>query len=398
VRIDISKLHKFHFFMVLVGFEPPLTKNARGSITKELNMNLTNIPQPDFSTLIGLVSQYSPSGKEHGAVDWLIKRMKFLGYDKAFIDKAGNAVGMMGKGLKQVVLLGHIDTVPGEIKVEQDGNLLYGRGSVDAKGPLACFVDAVAQVGVKEGWQFVVIGAVEEERDSDGARFVAEQYKPDFAIIGEPNQWDRIALGYKGSAWAEVIVSRGQVHSASGEQTAAEEAVEAWLKIKAYVDTFNADKLKMFDKLLLTLSEMESTSDDFEQWVRLKIGMRLPVNVSPNDWYEELNNLLKVPEIFSILVEPTGSVIPAWRGLKNTSLVRAFLNGIRLQGREPSFVYKTGTADMNIIAPIWECPAVVYGPGDSALDHKPNEHIELEEYAKAVDVLIATLSTLVMVK
>ena len=79
----------------------------------------------DFDTLVGLVSQYSPSGQERGAVEWLVARMKSLGYDEAFVDKAGNAVGIMGKGPKQVVLLGHIDTVPGEIKVEQDGILLY---------------------------------------------------------------------------------------------------------------------------------------------------------------------------------------------------------------------------------------------------------------------------------
>ena len=69
-------------------------------------------------TLIGLVSQYSPSGQERGAVEWLVARMKSLGYDDAFIDEAGNAVGVMGKGPKQVVLLGHIDTVPGEIPVQ----------------------------------------------------------------------------------------------------------------------------------------------------------------------------------------------------------------------------------------------------------------------------------------
>ena len=131
---------------------------------------------------------------------------------------------------------------------------MYGRGSVDAKGPLACFVDAVAKVGAKDGWQFVVIGAVEEERNSEGARFVVDQYKPDFAIIGEPNQWDRVALGYKGSAWANVTVKRGQAHTASGEETAAEAAVEAWLKIKAYVDSFNADKQKVFNKLLLDIA------------------------------------------------------------------------------------------------------------------------------------------------
>ena len=347
-------------------------------------------------TLIGLVSQYSPSGQELAAVEWLVTRMKALGYDGAFVDEAGNAVGVMGQGPKQVVLLGHIDTVPGEISVQIVGKehappLLYGRGSVDAKGPLACFVDAVAQVGVREGWQFVVIGAVEEERNSEGARFAAERYKPDFAIIGEPNQWDRVALGYKGSAWTNVTVRRGQAHSTSGEVTAAEAAVEVWLKIKAYVDSFNADKPKAFDKLLLTLRGMESDSNDFEQWARLKVGVRLPVEVSPEAWYGILNETLRVSETLRVLIEPVGFAIPAWACEKNTKLVRAFLNGIRSQGGEPRFVYKTGTADLNVVAPVWQCPALVYGPGDSALDHTPIEHIDLTDFQRSVEVLSAVL-------
>ncbi|MBL0345826.1 [LysW]-lysine hydrolase [Candidatus Villigracilis affinis] len=348
----------------------------------------------DFETLIGLVSQYSPSGQERGAVEWLVARMKALGFDDAFIDEAGNAVGVMGKGTRQVVLLGHIDTVPGEISVRVEDGILYGRGSVDAKGPLASFVDAVAKVGAKDGWQFVVIGAIEEERNSEGARFVATQYKPDFAIIGEPNQWDRMALGYKGSAWANVTVKRGQAHTASGEETAAEAAVEVWLKIKAYVDSFNADKPKVFDKLLLTLRGMDSDSNDFEQWARLKVGVRLPVEVSPEDWYQILNETLRVSETLRVLIEPVGFAIPAWGCEKNTQLVRSFLSGIRSQGGEPRFVYKTGTADLNIVAPVWKCPAVVYGPGDSALDHTPDEHISLEDYSRAVQVLSSALSRL----
>jgi LysW-gamma-L-lysine carboxypeptidase len=344
----------------------------------------------DFDTLIGLVSQYSPSGQERASVKWLVARMKSLGYEDAHIDGAGDVVGVMGKGPKQVVLLSHIDTVSGEITVHVEDNILYGRGSVDAKGPLACFVDAVAQVGVKDGWQFVVIGAVEEERDSEGARFVAGQYQPDFAIIGEPNRWDRIALGYKGSAWANVTVKRGQAHTASGEETAAEAAVDIWLKIKAYADSFNAHKQKVFDKLLPALRGMDSDSNDFEQSARLKVGVRLPVEVSPDDWYGKLNELAGHAK-----VEPTGFAVPAWKCAKNTPLVRAFLSGIRSQSGEPRFVYKTGTADLNLVAPVWQCPAVVYGPGDSALDHTPNEHINLEEYHKAVDVLTAALTSLI---
>ena len=346
--------------------------------------------EADFSTLIGLVSQYSPSGQERGAAEWLVARMKSLGYDETFIDEAGNAVGMMGSGPKQIVLLGHIDTVPGEISICVENGVLYGRGSVDAKGPLACFIDAVAQASAVDGWQFIVIGAVEEERDSVGARYVATKYKPDYAIIGEPNQWDRVALGYKGSAWATVTVKHGQTHTASGEQTAAEAAVDVWLQIKAYVDSINSEKPKAFDKLLLTLRGMNSESNEFDQVAELKVGVRLPTDVPPEDWYEKLREIAGDAN-----VQPIGYPIPAWECEKNTRLVRAFLSGIRSQGGEPRFVYKTGTADLNIVAPVWKCPALVYGPGDSSLDHTPDEHISLEEYLKAVQVLYDALKWLV---
>ncbi|MEW6287573.1 MAG: [LysW]-lysine hydrolase [Chloroflexota bacterium] len=372
----------------------------------------------EFETLTGLVSRYSPSGQEREAAEWLVGRMKTLGYTDAFVDGAGNAVGVMGAGARQVVLLGHIDTVAGEIELRvansasdfppasQDGQpiapnvkpssskVLYGRGAVDAKGPLACFVDAVAQVGAVDGWQFVVIGAVEEERDSDGARFAADRYQPDFAIIGEPNQWDRITLGYKGSAWVKVTVRREQTHTASGEQTAAEAAVDAWLQIKSFVDAFNADKQTLFGKLLPTLRGMESGQDGFAQWARLTVGVRLPLEVSPDEWYSNLKALLNASDDDGVQVEPAGFPVPAWRGEKNNRLVRAFLSSIRSQGGEPRFVYKTGTADVNIVAPVWQCPAVVYGPGDSALDHTPHEHIDLEDYRRAVNVLAAALSAL----
>ncbi len=340
----------------------------------------------DFETLVGLVSQYSPSGQERGAVEWLAGRMKSLGYREAFIDEAGNAIGVMGNGPKQVVLLGHIDTVPGEIQVERDSISLYGRGSVDAKGPLACFTDAVAQLGAVDGWQFVVIGAVEEERDSEGARYIATKYKPDYAIIGEPNNWDRVALGYKGSAWANIVVKRGQVHTASGEQTACEAAIDMWLAVRSFADAFNERKLRAFDKVIPTLRGMHSGQDGFEQWARLNIGVRLPLEMSPEDWYGKLKNLTGEAQM-----ERLGFAIPAWAGGKNNPLVRAFLSGIRSQGGEPRFVYKTGTADVNIVAPAWGCPALVYGPGDSSLDHTPDEHIQLDEYEKSVQVLCHTL-------
>ncbi len=369
------------------------------------------------TTLIELVRHYSPSGQEENAVNYLVQRMKDLGYDKAYQDEVGNAVGVMGEGEKQVVLLGHIDTVPGEIPVciaprsegfcpessealatRDEGPILYGRGSVDAKGPLASFVDAVASLGQVRGWQFVVIGAIDEERDSIGARHIVDQYRPDFAIIGEPSGWQRVTLGYKGSAASTVTARREMAHSARADETAAEAAFAVWGKVRAWVDEFNADKEKAFDQLLVSLRGISSGDDGFETWASLNIGARLPETLTctqsgarsvPEAWYTQLE-MLAAPEH----VERRSFAIPAYKADRNTPLVRAFLKGVRAAGGKPGFVLKTGTADVNIVAPVWGCPAVVYGPGDSNLDHTPNEHILLDEYLKAVSVLRTALETL----
>lgn len=55
---------------------------------------------------------------------------------------------------------------------------------------------------------------------------------------------------------------------------------------------------------------------------------------------------------------------------------------------------KSGTADMNIVGPAWGCPTVAYGPGDSALDHTPEERIEIAEYLRAIGVLAGVLGAL----
>ena len=347
--------------------------------------------RPDFPypTLLGLVEHYSPSGQEKAAVDWLVERIAGLGFWRAFADPAGNAVGVMGDGSRQAILLGHIDTVPGEIPVRVEEDILYGRGSVDAKGPLAAFVDAVAATGALPGWQFVVIGAVEEERDSTGARSIVEHYRPDFVIVGEPSRWERITLGYKGSAWAEITVRQAKAHSASRAESACEQAVALWSAIQSWATNYNAIQERVFDQLQISLRGLSSGEDGFEEWASLRVGARLPLAFSPADWHARLENLAPGAQ-----VQHSGFAIPAYQADKHTLLVRAFLAGIRSAGGKPGFVLKTGTADLNIVAPAWGCPALAYGPGDSALDHTPVEHLQLSEYAQALLVLQAALKRL----
>ena len=135
----------------------------------------------------GLVAIPSLSREEQAATEWLAGEMTRVGYARAAVDDAGNAVGELGdpQAERVIVLLGHIDTVPGNIPVrivdDPEGETLYGRGSVDAKGPLATFVAAGARLGDewarRHGVRIVVAGAVEEEAaTSKGARFMRDRF------------------------------------------------------------------------------------------------------------------------------------------------------------------------------------------------------------------------------
>jgi len=344
---------------------------------------------PELETLYGLVSHFSPTGAERPAADWLAARCQQLGYRRAYVDEVGNAVALMGSGPRQIVLLGHIDTVPGEIPVRLEDGVLYGRGSVDAKGPLAAFVDAAARLGPVPDWQLVVVGAVDEEGDSRGARHVAPRYQPEYALIGEPSGWERVTLGYKGSAWSRITVRQPLAHTAGQGGSAPEAAVAIWGRVLAWAKDFNAGRERIFEQVSPSLLGLASGDDGFEAWAQLRLGVRLPPDLDAPGWYAALGELAGEAQ-----VEQLGTPVPAYRAEKNTPLVRAFLAGIRKRGGKPGFVLKSGTADLNLVAPRWNCPAVAYGPGDSALDHTPNEHISVVEYLCAVEVLVAALDAL----
>jgi LysW-gamma-L-lysine carboxypeptidase len=75
-------------------------------------------------------------------------------------------------------------------------------------------------------------------------------------------------------------------------------------------------------------------------------------------------------------------------------VARSLSNAIRAAGGVPRPKLKTGTADLNIVAPVWKCPIAAYGPGDSSLDHTPNERLDLVEFTRSIGVLRTALATL----
>jgi [amino group carrier protein]-lysine/ornithine hydrolase len=345
-------------------------------------------PDQDFALLEGLVSCYSPTGEESEAVDFLVAEMSMLGF-KAGADGAGNAVGSLGDGPREIILLGHIDTVPGEITVQREEDILRGRGTVDAKGPLSCFTCAAARVGATPGWRITVIGAVGEEGDSRGAKFLRADHpdSPEMVVIGEPSGSKRVTLGYKGSAWFDYKVCRPLAHTAGHAESACEAAVKYWAHVHEWTEEYNQGRERIFEQISLTLRGMDSGSDGFSEWAELNIGTRLPLGMG----VPEIQTAMSMVSGYEGGQDP-GSLtmldgVPAYRSGKNNALVRAFLKSIRAFGGKPGFSLKTGTSDMNIVGPAWGCPIVAYGPGDSSLDHTPDEHIHVSEYMDSIDIL-----------
>lgn len=338
--------------------------------------------------LVRLVEIESLSGAEGEAADFLAGAMGELGLD-AHVDEAGNAVGIKrgprapdGRE-RSFVLLGHMDTVPGRIPVRVEDGVLFGRGSVDAKGALATFVQAVARCEPAPGVTLFVIGAVEEEvPSSKGARHVARTLAPPEAcLIGEPSGWDALTLGYKGCLRLELEIRQSCGHGAGPIGSVAERAVALWRAIEERASVFNAGRARLFDRLLPSLQAIHTASDGLQETVRAKLGFRLPPGFEVEEWKAALAALDEGAELHFHGEER------AWSSPRSTPLARAFQRALRRRGVDATFQHKTGTSDMNVLGPAWGCPIAAYGPGDSLLDHTPDECLSFDEYARAIEVL-----------
>jgi LysW-gamma-L-lysine carboxypeptidase len=337
-----------------------------------------------------MVRTRSESGNEGEIAALLVERMQAFGFDSAEVDAAGNAVGHMGSGPKRLVLLGHMDTVPGEVPVRVEEGILHGRGSVDAKGPLATFVTAVARAGACEGWTLTVVGAVEEEAPSSkGARHVAPLYAPEACVIGEPSGWDAVTLGYKGRLLCDYRYRQGIGHSAGPTRGAPDVGVSFYNALVEAGDALNEGHERVFDQLTPSLLSIRTSDDGLYEEIQLTVSWRTPLWFDLPKWSETLKALAGEEAELKIYGGEQ-----AYRGDKRNPLVRSFLTSLRAEGAKPRFKVKTGTADLNIVGPAWGCPILAYGPGDSSLDHTPIEHISLDEYWKAVQVLQGVIERL----
>ena len=157
-----------------------------------------------------LIQTTSLSGKEGQVAALLQAEMERLGYDRVWIDEAGNVIGhVQGGPGPSLMFNGHMDHVDagdpeqwrqppfgGEI---HDGEL-WGRGATDMKGALAAMVyagAAIKQLGTAPPGDVYVSGVVQEEVGGLGARHLARTLPVDRVVIGEASG-NHLRRGHRG--------------------------------------------------------------------------------------------------------------------------------------------------------------------------------------------------------
>ncbi len=306
--------------------------------------------------LKNLVSIYSPTGEETEVANFLVNKFQEYGID-SYIDDVGNVIAKQNGEGPKILRAGHMDTVTGKIPIRVEKGDLWGRGSVDAKGSLATFFFTL----IESNANLMFASLVEEEGPSKGAKNL-DLEEPDYIINGEPSGWDGVTIGYKGTTLMKFEEKVERFHSSIGKKGAAEKLIEKWQKISRNFE-------EGFDTPSGRIKKIEAYEREHDFYGEMIVNIRTPSN------YE--------PEIKGKIIES----LPAYKISRKSPLVRGLVRSIRNNNGKPKLKKKTGTADMNILGPKYGVDTIAYGPGNSDLDHTPNEHLNLREYLKAIETL-----------
>jgi N-acetyl-ornithine/N-acetyl-lysine deacetylase len=202
-----------------------------------------------------------------------------------------------------------------------------------------------------------------------------------------------VTIGYKGRLLVDCMVTRLSSHSAGPAQSSSEAATAFWERVRRHAEEWNRESAPLgsaFGALQPSLRSINSEHDGLEDRTRLMIGYRLPPGYDIVGLRAQLEQWAHEDDVqISLSGQET-----AFQTNRTIPLARAFNTALRATDVKPTFKYKTGTSDMNVVGNIWGQNIVAYGPGDSSLDHTPQEHIRIVEYQHAIDVLGAVLRSL----
>lgn len=179
-----------------------------------------------------LIQLKTPSTQEKTAAERTAVEMKRLGYENVRFDSAGNVIGELGRGRKNILLSAHLDTagvadpsawsVPpysGEVR----DNRIYGRGAGDNKGALSAMVYAGRlwkELNPEAEERVLVAGTVlEEDADGYGMQALLSELpeKPVFVMVGKPTN-GAIHRGHRGRMEVRIRVRGEGCHASTPEK------------------------------------------------------------------------------------------------------------------------------------------------------------------------------------
>ena len=366
-----------------------------------MNTSFTVTPRFCIKMLEKALRLYTPSLGEKPLADFLADKCDDLSFDDIRIDEVGNLIASKGSGLPRILLCGHMDTVPGKIKVRKEGDWLHGRGASDAKAPLMAMLFAAASIQNNSG-TVIFVGAVDEEGNATGIKnLVKSKLDIDYAVFGEPSGIKQVTIAYKGRIAINLKINVGNSSHASApwlSKNAIEESLIFTTELKKVLESGQENKKKGM-LLTATVTEIKGgTSHNVTpKECDVIMDIRIPVDMNCKMIEEKISTLVqeiskkrKVEAFHSILDETE-----PFEASHNSPLVRAFTLGVMdVEHSRPTLIRKTGTGDMNVIGNQLNIPVVTYGPGDPHASHTIDEKVSIDEYLRGIEVLKKTLQHL----
>jgi putative selenium metabolism hydrolase len=362
--------------------------------------------------LSNLIKIKSLSMQEKDLQNELIRQMKEAGFDEAYIDPLGNAIGRIGKGSKILAIDAHIDTVDignldnwsfdplsGEIK---DG-YIHGRGTVDQKGGAAAFITAgriLKELAFNRDLTILFVGSVMEE-DCDGLcwKYIIgeDKIKPDVVISTEPTNLN-IYRGHRGRMEIEVTFRGVSSHGSAPERgkNAIYMASRACLEIEKLNERLAYDEF--LGKGSVTLAEFVSGSPSLcavADYAKIHLDRRLTWGETKESAVAEVEAIVKDMDAkvevlyyegdsFTGLKYGMEKYYPTWKIEESHPAVQTGIKAYTgLFNKKP--VVDKWTFSTNGIATngIYKIPTIGFGPGNEVLAHAPNEKVPVTDLVTA---------------
>jgi succinyl-diaminopimelate desuccinylase len=360
----------------------------------------------------------SPSGEEGEAAALMQAEMRRLGYDEVRVDEVGNVIGLIrGDGGGHSVMLNtHLDHVsPGDPALWTDppfsatvrDGAIYGRGAVDIKGPMACQVYAgglLLAAGLRPAGDLYVVGAVLEERGGLGSQRLAQTFKTDRAVIGEPSS-NTLRRGHRGRVGLVV-----DIHGRAAHASVPARGVNPHYGAAAFLTRL--ERLEMPSQepfgpssVAPTLYTTDNTSPNvIPSAAHVYLDWRNIPTQSPDDILAVLRPLLDesiraaLPEdasgearvdienltSYTGVAEDFPSIFPSFALEENDPVLLTAQRALEeLLGRPfPPDIWSFATDGGHLMAV--GIPTVGFGPGDETQAHVADEHIEIAQMVEAL--------------